>query len=94
MESIALKFLLIYDTVSESTEKRFQKPSEPPTALPHSKKLDIAFNFRSDVNQGWITGLLKEHFFGLPQAGNYASSKVEGDGLIWYAVLSSSGNNR
>lgn len=58
MESITLKFLPIYDTAKKS----LIKPSKRPPALPLLKKLHIAFNFESDVDYGWITGLLKKHF--------------------------------
>ena len=38
-----------------------------------TEKLEMAFNFGSDVGQGWVAELLKEQFFGLLRAGNYAT---------------------
>ena len=60
MESITLKFLPIYDT----TKKSVTKPSKPPPTLPLLKKLEIAFNFESEVDYGWVIGLLKKQFSG------------------------------
>jgi hypothetical protein len=58
MESITLKILPIYDTIKKSVTK----PSKPPPALPLLKRLEIAFNFESEVDHGWVIGLLKKQF--------------------------------
>ena len=58
MESVTLKFLPIYDT----TKKSVIKPSKSPPTLPLLKKLEIAFNFESEVDYGWVLGLLKKQF--------------------------------
>ena len=73
MESITLKFLPIYDTA----EKSVIIPSKPLPALPYLKKLHLLFNFDSNVDHRWVTGLLKEHFVSYCKRG-VLQIKVDG----------------
>ena len=61
MKSITLKFLPIYDTAPISVENH---PSLRQLFL-FWKKLEIAFNFSSDVDQGWV----KEQFLAYCEQG-------------------------
>lgn len=73
MESITFKFLPIYDTEKKSVIK----PSKAPPILPLLKKLHIIFNFDSNVDYSWVTGLFKEQFLGYYERG-VLQVKVEG----------------